>query len=73
MARLYQMVTLTPARIAAGLTHKVGNTGFEFRRGAHYPWEYVLYFNGEGIAGVDADFIPKPRKALAYIPEKKHD
>ncbi len=52
-------------KTARGLSKRIGDTGFSLTCGAHYPWSYVLYYNGEPVAGVSDDFFRIARAALS--------
>jgi hypothetical protein len=50
--------------VAKGLSKKIGDSGFELSRGAHWPWSYVLHYRGEAIGGVDIEAIQLAKKLL---------
>ena len=49
---------------ARGLSKRVGDSGFELTRGAHWPWSYVLHYRGQAIGGVDLESIQLAKKLL---------
>lgn len=64
------MTTPDPEQIAAGLTHQIGGTDFSVTFGAHHPWDYLLRYKGEPIAGISSDFFAAVRN---IVKEKSDD
>jgi hypothetical protein len=55
---------------ARGLSHNIGSTGFRIESGAHHPWDWRLLYEGNCIAGIDADSLPAIRQAIAAAEQR---